>query len=249
MSFVSFCLCVFAACGNKTKSKVCVCVRAFLHSSRVMKRLSLPLRAALSQFSAQLPPPIQLHTAAELSAEQTWTHPRFNFRRCPLCLLLPYAELPVRNLHWLAAAGAWESNFFFRQFSLSPSLFVEAIVVTGFMLPSCVGKAMATPSAQQHHNQQNQDYFRSVSSESTTYMMVPTGGPSGTTRREAPSKMWLAMVVIVVVVLQIASTTGLFVYLNMSISQLLGELVPIPSGLLASGARTGDLSYLPYIHA
>ncbi|XP_015255215.1 TNF superfamily member 10, like isoform X2 [Cyprinodon tularosa] len=88
------------------------------------------------------------------------------------------------------------------------------------MLPSCVGKAMATPSAQQHHHQQNQDYFRSVSSESTTYMMVPTGGPSGSTRREAPSKMWLAMVVIVVVVLQIASTTGLFVYLNMSISQV-----------------------------
>lgn len=77
---------------------------------------------------------------------------------------------------------------------------------------------MATPSAQQH--QQNADYFRSVSSESTTYMMVPTGSPSGSARREAPSKMWLAMVVIVVVVLQIASTTGLFVYLNMSISQV-----------------------------
>ncbi|KAM7366502.1 hypothetical protein PAMP_015939 [Pampus punctatissimus] len=75
---------------------------------------------------------------------------------------------------------------------------------------------MATPSAQQQH----QDYFRSVSSESTTYMMVPAGGPSGTGRREAPSKMWVAMVVIVVVVLQIASTTGLFVYLNMSISQV-----------------------------
>uniref|UniRef100_M4AKS1 Tumor necrosis factor ligand superfamily member 10 n=1 Tax=Xiphophorus maculatus TaxID=8083 RepID=M4AKS1_XIPMA len=68
--------------------------------------------------------------------------------------------------------------------------------------------------------QQNQDYFRSVSSESTTYMMVPTGSPGGTARREAPSKLWLAMVVIVVVVLQIASTTGLFVYLNMSISQV-----------------------------
>uniref|UniRef100_A0A3B3XY21 Tumor necrosis factor ligand superfamily member 10 n=1 Tax=Poecilia mexicana TaxID=48701 RepID=A0A3B3XY21_9TELE len=51
-------------------------------------------------------------------------------------------------------------------------------------------------------------------------MMVPTGSPGGTARREAPSKMWLAMVVIVVVVLQIASTTGLFVYLNMSISQV-----------------------------
>uniref|UniRef100_A0A3Q3JPX1 Tumor necrosis factor ligand superfamily member 10 n=1 Tax=Monopterus albus TaxID=43700 RepID=A0A3Q3JPX1_MONAL len=39
-------------------------------------------------------------------------------------------------------------------------------------------------------------------------------------RKEAPSKMWVAMVVIVVVVLQIASTTGLFVYLNMSISEV-----------------------------
>lgn len=78
---------------------------------------------------------------------------------------------------------------------------------------------MAAPSAQQQQQQQ-QDYFRSVSSESTTYMMVPAGGPSGTARREAPSRMWVAMVVIVVVVLQIASTTGLFVYLNMSISQV-----------------------------
>ncbi|KAM8881799.1 TNF superfamily member 10, like [Synchiropus splendidus] len=75
---------------------------------------------------------------------------------------------------------------------------------------------MATPSA----HQQQQDYFRSVSSESTTYMMVPTAGPSAVGRRDAPSKMWVAMVVIVVVVLQIASTTGLFVYLNMSISQV-----------------------------
>ncbi|KAF3837362.1 hypothetical protein F7725_004826 [Dissostichus mawsoni] len=75
---------------------------------------------------------------------------------------------------------------------------------------------MATPSAQQQH----QDYFRSVSSESTTYMMVPAAGPSAPRRREAPSKTWVAMVVIVVVVLQIASTTGLFLYLNMSISQV-----------------------------
>lgn len=87
----------------------------------------------------------------------------------------------------------------------------------GCMVYSCVGNAMATPSAQQ---QQHQDYFRSVSSESTTYMMVPAAGPSGTRRKEAPSKMWVAMVVIVVVVLQIASTTGLFVYLNMSISEV-----------------------------
>ncbi|KAI1902610.1 hypothetical protein AGOR_G00017700 [Albula goreensis] len=63
--------------------------------------------------------------------------------------------------------------------------------------------------------QASQDYFRSVSSESSSYMMV-----SANNRRDAPSKLCVAMVVIVVVVLQIASTTGLFVYLNMSISQV-----------------------------
>ncbi|XP_067118103.1 TNF superfamily member 10, like [Osmerus mordax] len=67
------------------------------------------------------------------------------------------------------------------------------------------------------NNQQQQDYFRSVSSESTTYMMVPAPARP---RRETPSRTWVAMVVIVVVVLQIASTTGLFLYLNMSISQV-----------------------------
>ncbi|KAJ8351334.1 hypothetical protein SKAU_G00228100 [Synaphobranchus kaupii] len=66
---------------------------------------------------------------------------------------------------------------------------------------------MATPN--------NQDYFRSASSESSTYMMVPAKK-----QRETPSKLWLAMVVIIVVVVQIASTTALFVYLNMSISQV-----------------------------
>ncbi|XP_057711623.1 tumor necrosis factor ligand superfamily member 10-like isoform X3 [Corythoichthys intestinalis] len=75
---------------------------------------------------------------------------------------------------------------------------------------------MASPSEQQ----QQQDYFRSVSSESTTYMMVPASGRSPAGRPEAPSKMWVALVVVVVVVLQVASTTGLFVYLNMSISQV-----------------------------
>uniref|UniRef100_A0A8C1FEL9 Tumor necrosis factor ligand superfamily member 10 n=1 Tax=Cyprinus carpio carpio TaxID=630221 RepID=A0A8C1FEL9_CYPCA len=64
--------------------------------------------------------------------------------------------------------------------------------------------------------QNNQDYFRSASSESTTYMMVPANSRG----RDSPSKLWIAMVVIVVVVLQIASTTGLFVYLNMSLSQV-----------------------------
>ncbi|XP_061664205.1 TNF superfamily member 10, like [Syngnathoides biaculeatus] len=69
---------------------------------------------------------------------------------------------------------------------------------------------MASPSEQQ-------DYFRSVSNESATYMMVPAAAGG---RRETPSKMWVALVVAVVVVLQVASTTGLFVYLNMSISQV-----------------------------
>lgn len=89
------------------------------------------------------------------------------------------------------------------------------------------GNAMATPSAQQQH----QDYFRSVSSESTTYMMVPAGGANGARRREAPSKMWVAMVVLVVVVLQIASTTGLFLYLNMSISQVRVGVRPLEKSL------------------
>ncbi|XP_041738539.1 tumor necrosis factor ligand superfamily member 10 [Coregonus clupeaformis] len=76
---------------------------------------------------------------------------------------------------------------------------------------------MATPNSLQ----QQQDYFRSLSSESTTYMMVPAAAAAANTRRDAaPSKMWVSMVVIVVIVLQIASTTGLFVYLNMSISQV-----------------------------
>ncbi|MBN3322365.1 TNF10 factor, partial [Atractosteus spatula] len=63
-------------------------------------------------------------------------------------------------------------------------------------------------------NHNNQDYFRSASNDSTTYMMMPAKKQG-----DAPSKLWLAMVVIVVVVLQIASTTGLFVYFNMSIAQ------------------------------
>ncbi|KAJ8007856.1 hypothetical protein DPEC_G00098530 [Dallia pectoralis] len=76
---------------------------------------------------------------------------------------------------------------------------------------------MASPTSLQQQQQQ-QDYFRSASSESTTYMMVPTTADAR--RDAAPSKMWVALVVIAVVVLQIASTTGLFVYLNMSISQV-----------------------------
>ncbi|XP_035287845.1 tumor necrosis factor ligand superfamily member 10-like [Anguilla rostrata] len=68
--------------------------------------------------------------------------------------------------------------------------------------------------------QTSQEYFRSVSSESSSYMMVSTNN-----RRDAPSKLCVAMVVIAVVVLQIASTTGLFVYLNISISQVKAQEV------------------------
>lgn len=95
---------------------------------------------------------------------------------------------------------------------------------------------MATPSAQQQH----QDYFRSVSSESTAYMMVPAGGASEPRRREAPSKMWVAMVVLVVVVLQIASTTGLFLYLNMSISQVRVGLGPVAQVAFCAPKRAAD---------
>ncbi|XP_023692983.1 tumor necrosis factor ligand superfamily member 10-like [Paramormyrops kingsleyae] len=64
-------------------------------------------------------------------------------------------------------------------------------------------------------SQTDQDYFRSVNSESKAYMMVSANG-----RRDATSKLWVPMVVTVIVVLQIASTTGLFMYLNMSISEV-----------------------------
>ncbi|XP_018588801.2 TNF superfamily member 10, like [Scleropages formosus] len=60
-----------------------------------------------------------------------------------------------------------------------------------------------------------QDYFRSASNESSAYMVVPTNA-----RRDAPSRLWVAMVLIAVVVLQVACTTGLFLYLNASVSQV-----------------------------
>ncbi|KPP62891.1 tumor necrosis factor ligand superfamily member 10-like [Scleropages formosus] len=67
--------------------------------------------------------------------------------------------------------------------------------------------AMSVPGAQ--------DYFRSASNESSAYMVVPTNA-----RRDAPSRLWVAMVLIAVVVLQVACTTGLFLYLNASVSQV-----------------------------
>ncbi len=58
---------------------------------------------------------------------------------------------------------------------------------------------------------------RSATSPLHTWWFRRTAPVEG---RDSPSKLWIAMVVIVVVVLQIASTTGLFVYLNMSLSQV-----------------------------
>lgn len=88
--------------------------------------------------------------------------------------------------------------------------------------------------------QNNQDYFRSVSSESTTYMMVPANSRG----RDSPSKLWIAMVVIVVVVLQIASTTGLFVYLNMSLSQVRQSYLSCTDSFLVAQAVT-LVSFVP----
>uniref|UniRef100_A0A671MQS3 Tumor necrosis factor ligand superfamily member 10 n=1 Tax=Sinocyclocheilus anshuiensis TaxID=1608454 RepID=A0A671MQS3_9TELE len=38
-------------------------------------------------------------------------------------------------------------------------------------------------------------------------------------RLEVPSRLWVTAVVVIVIVLQVASTTGLFIYLNMSVAQ------------------------------
>ncbi|XP_041076677.1 tumor necrosis factor ligand superfamily member 10-like [Polyodon spathula] len=64
-------------------------------------------------------------------------------------------------------------------------------------------------------NENNQDYFRSNSNDSKTYMIIPTAKRENDTS----SKLSVVMVVVVVIVLQIACTTALFVYFNMSISQ------------------------------
>lgn len=59
------------------------------------------------------------------------------------------------------------------------------------------------------------DYLRSVCSESSSFIMAQPK-----IAVEAPSKLWITTVFVVMVVLQVASTTGLFVYLNMSVAQV-----------------------------
>ncbi|XP_006274189.3 tumor necrosis factor ligand superfamily member 10 [Alligator mississippiensis] len=72
---------------------------------------------------------------------------------------------------------------------------------------------------------QNNQFFRSDSSDSSACMMGPAAGRgepgAGKGRRRQPcSPLWIAMAVMSIVALQIASTTGLFVYFTMSISKL-----------------------------
>ncbi|KAK1788218.1 hypothetical protein P4O66_016676 [Electrophorus voltai] len=59
----------------------------------------------------------------------------------------------------------------------------------------------------------NLNYLRSVNSESSSFIMVQPKS-----RMEAPSKLWMTMIVIVMIILQVASTAGLLVYLNMSMA-------------------------------
>uniref|UniRef100_A0A8C2H624 Tumor necrosis factor ligand superfamily member 10 n=1 Tax=Cyprinus carpio TaxID=7962 RepID=A0A8C2H624_CYPCA len=60
----------------------------------------------------------------------------------------------------------------------------------------------------------NSEYLQSVSSESSSFIMVQPKN-----RLEVPSRLWVTTVVVIVIVLQVASTTGLFIYLNVSVAQ------------------------------
>ncbi|KAM9127608.1 tumor necrosis factor ligand superfamily member 10-like [Pangshura tecta] len=73
--------------------------------------------------------------------------------------------------------------------------------------------------------QNNQQYFRSDSSDSSACMMGSGAGHkdepgAGKRRKKHCSPVWIAMAVMSILALQIASTTGLFVYFTMSISKL-----------------------------
>lgn len=76
-----------------------------------------------------------------------------------------------------------------------------------------------------HQQQNNQQYFRSDSSDSSACMMGSGAGHkgepgSGKRRKKHCSPVWIAMAVMSILALQIASTTGLFVYFTMSISKV-----------------------------
>lgn len=80
-----------------------------------------------------------------------------------------------------------------------------------------------------HHQQNGQQYYRTDSSDSAACMMPPQGGKKqeedpekegATKARKKCSPVWPATAVMAILALQIASTTGLFVYFTMSISKL-----------------------------
>lgn len=74
---------------------------------------------------------------------------------------------------------------------------------------SCKRNALASES------NSDSEYLRSVCSESSSFIMAQ---PKISIER--PSKLWITTVIGVMVVLQVASTTGLLFYLNMSVAQV-----------------------------
>lgn len=78
--------------------------------------------------------------------------------------------------------------------------------------PQCVLESLDRNAAA---SEGNSEYLQSVSSESSSFIMVQPKN-----RLEVPSKLWVTAVVVIVIVLQVASTTGLFIYLNMSMAQV-----------------------------
>lgn len=88
-----------------------------------------------------------------------------------------------------------------------------------------VSPAVSSESTQQEQSSErnalaseassDSDYLRCACSESSSFIMAQPK-----IAVDAPSKLWITTVFVVIVVLQVASTTGLFVYLNMSVAQV-----------------------------
>ncbi|XP_068963280.1 tumor necrosis factor ligand superfamily member 10-like isoform X1 [Petaurus breviceps papuanus] len=80
-----------------------------------------------------------------------------------------------------------------------------------------------------------QHYFRSDSSESSACMMGAPEDPEVPRRKQGRSgscsPVWLATTAMAILALQVASTTGLFVYFTMSISKLKTQAQGIPEEL------------------
>lgn len=68
-------------------------------------------------------------------------------------------------------------------------------------------------------SERNSEYLQSLGSESSSFIMVEPK-----TRLEVPARLWVTTVVVIVIVLQVASTTGLFIFLNLSIAQVRNDM-------------------------